>query len=273
MSVHPKVMDRIKKLYAMAESAKAIGSLEEADSFMRGVEATLRKHNLEMADLDAAMQEEADPVGVLQVRCGWTDEPAERHERWALILANVVADAHFCAFLVSMVDNTVYFTGRRSNVQVAGLMFRHLLELARRLCAEELEKQTALPAQSAYTVTSSYSTTTISYSFDMGSLFGPTDPKDRKESYRLNWLEAFSRKIAIRYQQMKVRDPAEPGSALVLVGVRQQAQAAANSLATGKQEDLPEPASANHPDYEAQISGSAAGAKAPLSPNTVKSNT
>jgi hypothetical protein len=57
-----KILERIKKLIKKAESAKKIGSIEEANAFSVKVQQLLAKHNLEMSQIDLGDKNEIDDL-------------------------------------------------------------------------------------------------------------------------------------------------------------------------------------------------------------------
>lgn len=58
-----KLLDRIRKLHAKAESARSIGSEAEAASFAAAVQKMLAKYKLSLSDLEMAQMEREEPVG------------------------------------------------------------------------------------------------------------------------------------------------------------------------------------------------------------------
>lgn len=86
-----KLLDRVRKLHAKAESAKALGSEAEAASFAAAVSKMLAKYKLDMSELEFSQMEKAEPVGEGYV----AGEGKRTRQLWAEVLAAVVADAHF----------------------------------------------------------------------------------------------------------------------------------------------------------------------------------
>ena len=61
MADRNQIIERIKKLKTHAESAKSLGSLEEAEAFMRKVSELMEEYNLTMMEIDQAEIKSGDP--------------------------------------------------------------------------------------------------------------------------------------------------------------------------------------------------------------------
>ena len=60
-----KMIDRIQKLLAHADSAKKLGNEEEAQAFAAKVNELLLKHKLSMSSVEVAAQDADDAMGLL----------------------------------------------------------------------------------------------------------------------------------------------------------------------------------------------------------------
>jgi len=87
-----RVIARIRKLQAKADSLREIGNHAEAEAFAAGVAKTLLKYRLSMSDIDFAAYVEAEPIGKEDVN----DLRTARRQMWYCRLAHVVAKAHDC---------------------------------------------------------------------------------------------------------------------------------------------------------------------------------
>ena len=197
MTVDPKIVRRIQKLHAMSESAREVGSLAEADSFMEAVQKTLNAHNLDMSVLSLDVKEEQDPMGV-EGCWGVNTRHQKRPVAWAQDLAVHVARAHNCACLVSQNSSYVFFVGRQSNRGVALRMFKYLRDMAERL---------SWPA----------------YVLEVNRRRATHGSEKGAGQFRLNWLEGFVAEVGDRYQNMRERAERDHGMQLVLVSVRKEA--------------------------------------------------
>lgn len=126
-----KLMDRIKKMHAKAESAKQLGNEAEALTFASAVQKLLLKHNLEMTDVEAAVQEQQDPIKAHYFNPEAFGLPRKRSRvLWSELLAYVVADAHMCGVLPVHRTNTFLIIGSRQNRQACEYMIVFLTRYA-----------------------------------------------------------------------------------------------------------------------------------------------
>jgi phosphoribosyl-ATP pyrophosphohydrolase len=118
-----KLLDRIKKMHAKAESAKQLGNEAEAFAFASAVQKLLLKHNLEMTDVEAALEAQHDPVKAHYFHPQAFGLPFKKGRvLWSELLAHVVADAHMCGILPVHRTNTFMIIGTRSNRQACEFM-------------------------------------------------------------------------------------------------------------------------------------------------------
>lgn len=131
-----KIIDRVRKLHAKAESCKEIGSIEEAATFAAAVEKMLATHKLTMSQLEIEQEEIEDPISKSYVDPNdWGLGKKQQRVAWQEFLATGVARAHFCRILVIPGSNKVVFVGRGADREVAIFMWVTLV----RKC-EELAK-------------------------------------------------------------------------------------------------------------------------------------
>lgn len=126
-----KWVERARKLYAMAEGARAIGNEAEASAFMEGLQKMITAKKLDFAELTMQDQDDVDPMtdeyhgmdatlGRKRRRCPWTER-----------LGTAVAEAHFCERIIAFNSNGLIFVGRKSDVQVARYMFEMLVRIGK----------------------------------------------------------------------------------------------------------------------------------------------
>ena len=129
--INEKVIDKIRKLYAKAESCEKIGNQAEGEAFAAMVNQLLIKHNLSMASVEWAQRNEEDPIAK-----EWVDFQAYniniKHHRfqWPEQLASLICRAHFCKLLISGNTNELCFVGHKSNHEVAEYLFVTMYRLA-----------------------------------------------------------------------------------------------------------------------------------------------
>lgn len=117
-----KILDRIKRLFAKADSAAAVGSMAEAEAFAAGAQKTLAFYKLDMAMLDDAEQEAQDPLSH-----GYCE--LDRTDPWTRLLVATVARAHYCRAFRGR-DNRIRYFGRQNDVAVATYVTAQLTRCA-----------------------------------------------------------------------------------------------------------------------------------------------
>ena len=132
-SVDDKVIDKIRKLFALA------GSPNEAEAAlaMEKAHELLRLHNLQAADI----QEKRD-VGDKIIYHN------TKEEHWKRQLASIVAEANYCAFIVikngSAFEYQVF--GREENLAATEAMYEYLVIAVRRLAYKAAREHPGLSA-------------------------------------------------------------------------------------------------------------------------------
>lgn len=238
-----KVLERIKKLHAMAESAREVGSLAEADSFMEAVEKTLAAHNMEMSMLSINLKDFNDPMDSTFVNATTSARhPKRRRERWSLTIADAVAKAHFCGYLPVHGWSQVFFCGRKSNVWVAQKMMEYLRDTALRLGIEAyLEEEQRRHRE-------------------YGSANGAAQ-------YKWNWFEGFADEVAHRYERMRAAINSDKGMSLVLVSVQKEADEETKKASIQKRSAPPKHSS--YRDNDARSDGQDAARTVNLKPHSL----
>lgn len=132
------LINKIRKLIAHEESARKIGSLEEAATFAEKINSLLIEHKLSMSEVEAAEQAETQRVGQ-ETHYTTADriEFRSRVDRWYVTLFSVVAKAHFCESISITGYNMISLIGREEDRAVAVAMFRFLLGAMKRAASQE----------------------------------------------------------------------------------------------------------------------------------------
>lgn len=133
MTNREKLIDRLRKLKAMAESAAAIGNQAEAEAFATKVQDLLTEHKVAMSEVDLQEQEADDPLGYHEYHPGqrgfdpFDDRAKKRRVQWIEQLAMTVAEAHFTKMILNLDRSdrvvTYLFVGRQSDVELATYVF------------------------------------------------------------------------------------------------------------------------------------------------------
>ena len=124
MTQQEKLLDKLAKIQAHAESAKKIGSEAEAEAFAAMLQQLMLKHKIAMTDIQFANLDKDEPIcrHEMDYRKGGVPSKKAR-SAWQEELALIVAQAHFCRILVKSRTNRVTMVGRESDCAVAEYTF------------------------------------------------------------------------------------------------------------------------------------------------------
>jgi len=118
-----KIIEKIAKIKAHAESAETIGNEAEALAFSEMMQRLLLKHKLSMTDLEYAKLEKEEPVGPYEIDF---KKHGVKYKKtridWAEKLASIIAKAHFCRIVVHSGSSHITLIGRASDAAVAEWM-------------------------------------------------------------------------------------------------------------------------------------------------------
>jgi hypothetical protein len=200
-----KILDKLTKLKAHAESAAAIGNTAEAEAFASMINTMLLRHELSMEDIPTDRQQAEDPIIEQRIdprmhglkysrsRIGWQER-----------LADVVAEAHMCRLLIHSGTNYVTFVGTKSHVAVAEHAYGVLAGAADRM---------STAARDAYWREHR------------------NDPGFESGNYRAAWLRGFISRIAERFREARRKEVAQaPSSSTALVRLNQALVRASNYI-------------------------------------------
>ena len=134
-----KILDKISKLKAHAESAAKIGSEAEAQAFATMIQQLLLKYKLSMTDVELKTEDADDPVTHRDVE--WQDIKVRKNRvAWIESLAEVVAKAHFCRILVYSGSSRIALVGRESDVAMAEFLLVTLTRAIEQIAEKEYNK-------------------------------------------------------------------------------------------------------------------------------------
>jgi hypothetical protein len=145
----PSLIEMLRKLIAHQQSAAQLGNLAEAEAFAEKVSTLLRKHKLEMSELEYEAMKDEEVASHL-VTHGGLGRPYRKHETWLETLSTAVAEANCCRVILAYRGNSYYIVGSETNRKVAEFLFVVLARAATRLSLEALRahrKRTRRPAK------------------------------------------------------------------------------------------------------------------------------
>lgn len=136
MNDRDKIIEKLAKLRAHAESADKIGSTQEAEAFAAMLQKLLNKHKLEMTDIEFQQEEQDEPVE--QHPVNWQDvKVRSTRVAWIEQLAIIITRAHFCRMLVHSGSSRITIIGRKSDAAVAEYMLVTLVRAAEKIARFE----------------------------------------------------------------------------------------------------------------------------------------
>jgi hypothetical protein len=124
MTQQEKLLDKLAKIQAHAESAKKIGSEAEAEAFATMLQQLMLRHKIAMTEVQFADLDKDEPIRSHNMDYKAGGIPLKRaRSGWQERLASIVARAHFCRILVSARTNRISLVGRESDCAVAEYTF------------------------------------------------------------------------------------------------------------------------------------------------------
>ena len=175
-----KILDRLAKLMAHEESARAIGSAAEAEAFADKIQDLLRQYNLSLTDVERHAALNA-PIGGEHV----FPEPIQVQE-WQKLLLGTIARITGCFAAVSE-NGMLLITGRETDRKTAVSLFKHFNGVCSRLAKEYEESLKPVTTTTAIAGAFSY---TISFSDWTGV------PREmRVKSFAFGLVEGIRRRL------------------------------------------------------------------------------
>jgi hypothetical protein len=217
MNTKDKLLEKLAKLKAHAESAQALGSEAEAQAFADMLQQMLLRHKLEMSDVELVDLEKEDPIDRHPVNFSAQGLPRKKvRQAWSQHLAETIAWAHFCRILVYNRSNRVTFVGRKQDCEVAEYMFVTLYKATERIADAAYAKfSTECVRQCAYCQEDKASCTGRYHEFEPNWA--------RARGFRPAFVEAFVWRLARRFYDLRKQAEASSSTALVRLNTADQA--------------------------------------------------
>jgi len=139
MSPTEKVLDKLKKIQAMADGAKAIGNEAEAQAFAEAFQRMLTQHKLSLSDVEFHNLDKDEPVAEWPIDYRKYPEFDTKRSavQWESILAQIIADAQHCQIIRYTGTNRLILVGRQSDAEVAEYTIMTLLRAANTISRRE----------------------------------------------------------------------------------------------------------------------------------------
>jgi hypothetical protein len=125
-----RVLEKLAKLIKHEESARSLGSMEEAEAFAAKINRFLLEHKLTMSQVQLEKQDVEDPIG--DERFNPADHGikfSRKRVAWQERLGGILARANCCRILVVPGSNILYFVGRTSDRQVVMYLYGMLAQM------------------------------------------------------------------------------------------------------------------------------------------------
>lgn len=134
MTDQEKLLDKLQKIKAHADSAAKIGNEAEAQAFAEMLQRLLLKHELDMTDLEFERASAEEPVSQhwVNLKANGVAEKSSR-SAWQERLASVVARFNFCRILVCPGSNRFSLVGKKAHAAVAEYLIVTLIRSADRM--------------------------------------------------------------------------------------------------------------------------------------------
>lgn len=130
--MNEKIIEKLAKIRRHEESARKIGSLEEAEAFASMLQRLLTQYKLAMSDVEFEQHEREEPIDEHPV--DWQDvKVRQTRVAWIERLASIVGRAHFCRLLVHPRSSRITLLGREGDAKVAEYLLVVLVRTLERL--------------------------------------------------------------------------------------------------------------------------------------------
>ncbi len=193
-----RLLDKLAKIQAHAESAEKIGNEAEAEAFAQMLQRLCLKHKIAMNDIQFQELDKEEPIGRHNIGYAAAGlETKAARIRWQEQLAGIVARAHFCRILVTSGDSRVTLVGRQSDCAVADYMFTTLARAIIKLAKVE-----------------------------HGKFYRECHRENRLEDargFKTSFIDAFVTRLRQRFVEEKKVAKAESSNALVRINTEEKA--------------------------------------------------
>lgn len=133
--VPDKIVERLKKLMRLQQSAKKIGSEGEANAAAAAISRLLTQYNLSLMDIDPEERKES-----LQMQRTGHISFKDTYGLWKRLLMNVICEFNYCkVFLISGQTNMIV-VGTEANTSAAVYLYDMLRSIFRKLAPVRYEE-------------------------------------------------------------------------------------------------------------------------------------
>lgn len=193
---HDRILDKLTKIKAHMESAKAIGSQHEAEAFAAVMQRLMDLHQISMTDLEVEAYEQEEPVQTWRIDYAKHGvKLGTRRNLWKEDLAGIIAYAHHCRILVHPQSDRISLVGRKSDCEVAEYMIVTLQRLVHKMALAEWWKEwRKMVNKDGYT---------------------NTQARQYLLGFRVAYVRSFSTRLSQRYREERTSMETSTSTALV----------------------------------------------------------
>ena len=132
------IIDKLRKLMAHEQSARSIGSLQEAEAFAAKIQDLLTEYKLSMSEIEFDAREDGEPIDWETVRGDEINVGGKKVRLyWRMKLAKGIAEVNSCqAIGRGARSNSFSFVGRTTDRELCKVLYLYMVELGEELCSK-----------------------------------------------------------------------------------------------------------------------------------------
>ena len=173
-----QIAEKAAKLKSHMESAKKMGSEEEAHAFAAMMQRLMLQHELSEAEVARADTSVQKPEPIIEQMVNFPKfgmRVKKRRVAWMEIMARIVGKAHLCRFLLRPSSNQIWFVGTQKHVDTAEFVWAQLCKSADHMSDKE------------------------AYFFKL-KCNREKRGKGDASGFRIGWLSGFTYRLTTRYE-------------------------------------------------------------------------
>lgn len=133
MTDQERIIDKLQKLFAKANSAEEIGNEAEAMAFMAKVDELLTKYKLDTSILTLDQREVQDPMGTTLAK----GKGKQRRVAWVENLSHYVAEAYHTRLVVIPGSDSFFIIGRETDRDITVYVIHKLVNFLEDECKRQ----------------------------------------------------------------------------------------------------------------------------------------
>jgi len=208
MASNSPIIEKLRKLMAHEQSARAIDSLLEAEAFAEKIQNLLTEYKLSMTEIEFDAREEGEPIDWENVSGDEINVGGKKiRQYWRMKLANGIAEVNSCqAIGRGARSNSFAFVGRTTDRELCKVLYLYMVELGEELvkrCAKDEREVQKLKFNREVQKLKFYLTKGImAYDVpDWANAAFNAWMKDFRESWKSGFADAIYKRLKDRYEQ------------------------------------------------------------------------